>query len=288
MEKKKPVRHPADAHKAGTKGRRRSSVQIFLSGFLRSFLFLLLLAGIGIASYQITYRLYDSGTVTYDGEESMFFQKEGKKEHQQVCRNLIYEVDAGTGRIKAVVLEIFDTGNKKLTYLTIPKELAFELSNELFRKVCTITDKVPQKMVLGRLTKYFEGTSSYEYGEVFLGDWLDTEITYYTAMGEKAFHKIFKKDADGTYVFCPSMWKRIGRFSSEEDRKAYMTKMYSKISTDCNLASRLAYAGDYEGMNEGDISFERLFGEMSENIFYADKAAACAKLSDIENGEPFR
>lgn len=288
MENKKPVRHPADAHAARTKGRRRSSVQIFWSGFLRSFLFLLLLLGIGIASYQITYRLYDSGTVTYDGKESLFFQQEGKKEHQQVCRNLIYEVDAENGRIKAVVLEIFDTTNKKLSYLTIPRQLSFDLSTELFRKLCTVTDQAPQRMVLGRLTKYFEGTSSYEYGEIFLGDWLDTSVTYYTAMGQKAFHKIFQKDADGTYVFRPAMWKRIGRFSGEEDRKTYMTRMYSKISTDCNLASRLAYVGDYEGMTQEDISFYKLSGEMEDTVFHVEKEAARAQLSEIEQGERFR
>lgn len=288
MENKKSVRHPADAHAAGMRGRRRSSVQIFLRGFLRSFFFLLFLLGIGTASYQITYRLYDSGTVSYDGKESLFFQKEGKKEHQQVCRNLIYEVDAENGRIKAVVLEIFDTRNKKLSYLTIPRQLSFDLSTELFRKLCTVTDQVPQRVVLGKLTKYFEGTSGYEYGEVFLGDWLDTSVTYYTAMGQKAFHKIFKKGAEGTYIFRPAMWRRISRFSGKEDRKAYMTRMYSKISTDCNLASRLAYVGDYEGMKPEDVSFYKLSGEMEENIFYSEKEEARMQLYEIENGEQSR
>lgn len=285
MENKQPAKHQANTRTVKNGGRRQSPAQIFWGRFLRSFLFLLLLTGIGVASYHITYRLYDSGAVTYDGAESMFFQKEGKKEHQSICRNLIYEVNAKTGRIEAVVLEIFHTEKKQLTYLTIPKELTFELSNELFQKLCTITDQVPQRVTLGKLTRYFEGTSSYEYGEVLLGDWLDTDITYYTAIGRKEFHKIFKKDADGTYIFKPAMWKRIEQLSSEEERKAYMTKLYAKISTDCNLASRFAYAGDYDNLAAEDISFCTLGGEMNGQAFYADKKTAANLLSDIENGQ---
>lgn len=244
--------------------------QIFLKGFIRSMIFIAAFCAVAFISYLITYRMYDTGKLELDATKSILGNQSGKKEHVTVCRNLIYEVNAKDGTIQAMVLEIYDTQAQTLDYITIPRILTVSLSTDLFRRISTVNPDVPQNVMIKHLVNYFKDTSSYEYGEIFIGDAFGTDITYYTALSRKHFQKIFKRNAEGTFIFRKGMQNKLSSLTDEKELRTFMTKMYQRCSTDCNLASRAAYVSDYQGLSRENISFHRLAGQTDETGFHAD------------------
>lgn len=267
------------------KKKKRSPGQIFFYGFVRSLLFLAAVFAAALISYYVTYAIYDSGKVSYDGKESILFERDGKIEHQTICRNLIYEANKRTGRIEAMVLEIFNTGTNQLTYITIPRGLTFALSNELYKKLNVVSDRVPQIVKLGRLPNYFEGNSCFEYGEILLEDLFGMDISYYTALGHKQFHRIFKRNSNGTYIYRPAMKRRVEGFQDKSEISDYVTRVYKRCSTNCNLSSRLEYLEDYQRLSVEDISFCKIKGELSDQGFTADVEAVKKMISDLDQGQ---
>ena len=97
--------------------RNRSIAQIILIPFLKTIGVILLLLGVGVLSYYLTITFLKK---TARVERSTQYEHVMDINAGNESSNLIYSFDDKTNRIEAMVLELFDSGTKNLTYITIP------------------------------------------------------------------------------------------------------------------------------------------------------------------------
>lgn len=111
----------------------------------------------------------------------------------EVSRNLIFCYDAETNIISKMVLEVFHCGRKQLTYITIPTETQFTMSDILYRQLIAVQPSIPQMLRLSAMTRYLDASVVFDYGELMAEDMLGLEISYYTVMPVELYQTIFEE-----------------------------------------------------------------------------------------------
>ena len=114
----------------------RSIAQIILINFFKTIGVIVLLLGVGVLSYYLT-MLFLKQTQRVERStqyEHVIDVNPGSMESS----NLIYSYDKKSGKIDAMVLELFDAGTKNMTYVTIPASTQITISaktyNDLLKK----------------------------------------------------------------------------------------------------------------------------------------------------------
>lgn len=183
----------------------KAMFKIFFKGFITTVLV--------IASMALC------GTAGYFGSRAYFLDK-AKREHKKevdkligkaqvddVSRNLIYVYDKTEGKITGCVLEVLDTENNKISYITIPTSGEITISRNLYKKIVQVNKEIPQVFRISQLCKYFGpgDDTAYGYGIILLEDYFGIDISYYTIVDSEDFAKAFENKKvqvkpDGTLV----------------------------------------------------------------------------------------
>lgn len=148
------------------------------------------------------------GVGGYFGSRLYFTKKQEKKEEKQaqdmiddaqldtISKNLIYVWDEEKGRITDCVLEVFNTEEHKMDYITIPTSGQITISSDMYKKICLVNSEIPQVFKLSKLCNYFEDgdDNAYGYGVLVLEDFFNIDISYYTVVDAKVFDEAFESN----------------------------------------------------------------------------------------------
>ena len=182
--------------------RKKSAKSIFIRGFLQSFFIVILLLGAAILGYQGTMKLWmlpeeqtEAGLTPTPTSVPITAASV-----DDISRNLIYCYDEDKNEITKLVLEIFHCGKKQLSYITIPIDTQFTMSDTAYRRLILIQNEIPQIIRLSALTKYFAKDTVFDYGVLLTEDLLKLKISYYTVIPKERYDQIFeeKNIANGT------------------------------------------------------------------------------------------
>lgn len=277
--------------KAGAKKKKRNPWSIFFGGFLKSIMVIGGICVVGFASYKLTWMYYDMhGGPERNATSKKISELYGKVDLGETPIHLIYDVDQ-TGQIKAMVLELLNTSVQRVDYVTVPLRSQFEISNELYQKLCASGCEAPQIIKLSKIDEYFENSTLYEYGVLLLEDVLDVDIDYYTAMPSEDFERLFvkKKPAEPVYNdtgeeiqsyveyrLTDGLLQKAGELSGEE-----LEDLAKKFLEDCesNLGSRqkLELLESYQQAILGAAYVHSLYGSLSDKLYTLD-VENCDKL----------
>ncbi|MEG2440975.1 MAG: LytR C-terminal domain-containing protein [Acetivibrio sp.] len=264
------------------KQKRTSPLQRFIQVFIKSLSIIVVLGIVGFISYKGTLAYYDKfGGPKSDKGTNIINELYGKVEVAEVSKNLIYAVGED-GKIKALVLEIFNTNTGNMDYMTIPMKAEFTISNELYQKLCTSGCGAPQIIKISRMNHYFTNETLYKYGVIMLEDLFDIDINYYTVVPAKQFKKMFKMGTaqpayapDGTTIESYYEWKikksyikKIESLQKDENAlKDYIKEQVKNCKSNLSLGSKLKYSKDYQKSNPRRIYTYSIYGVMLNTDF---------------------
>ena len=195
----------------------RSIAQIILINFFKTIGVIVLLLGVGVLSYYLT-MLFLKQTQRVERStqyEHVIDVNPGSMESS----NLIYSYDKKSGKIDAMVLELFDAGTKNMTYVTIPASTQITISAKTYNDLLKKSSKLPQVITMSEISSYFEGDVKYEYGILILQEELKADIGYFTAMTSDEFNKCFEWENGKKKKLCPTkqLLDEAAKCSDESD-----------------------------------------------------------------------
>lgn len=286
------------------KKKKKSAGAVFLAGFGKSLLIIGLLFLTGFASYKVSLFYFNERGVIGDSKASLAIRElYGSVEVEDISKNLIYSVDKDSGKIKGLVLEVFNTNTGNMDYITIPATTEITISNELYEKLAKAGCEAPQIIKMSAIYKYFSGTAMYEYGELILNDLLGIDIGYYTVMESEEFQKIFEKitykeavrteetarvQTVGQWVLKESWISELKAVEKDEKAvKDYIEKIEKNWESNLPLRSRKKYTADYLKWNIDNTYFHTIPGIKEEKSYQALPEGAKALIEQILGNEAY-
>lgn len=269
---------------------KKGAGKMFMSGFLKSFLFFVLFIGISTLSYRLVMHFFDIKDITTDIEvvtEPVLKQQVSITEAKidDVSKHLIYCVDEKDGSIKKIILEIFNCEARKIYYITIPIKTQFTLSSSLHKELVLIKPSIPQFLKLSAITGYFPKETVYEYGVLMIEDLLDIEISYYSVVPQSLYETVFTTEninqnvnstesSENLYpreVFSDNFLEYLQTIKTESDLRSYIEEIYTQIESNLKLSDKLMYMDCYITTPGKNIFFEVISGKESNSSYIIDK-----------------
>lgn len=256
-------------------------MNIFLSGFLKSFIVLAVLFLFGLSSYKLTMLYYTKVQPPTESKAATVIEGLiNDVDVKDVSVNLIYSVNEDTDKIDALVLEIFNTYTNNLDYITIPANTQFTISNDVYQKLCAINSEAPQIIKLSDLNEYFDKKTVYQYGVVIAEDLLGTDISYYTVTSDAYFNTLFKK-TKGVEVLSADIDKQIALVKDKSKLKDYISEIYSHADSNLSLKNKLKYLDSYMKIDPTLIYYHSISGAKDKNGFTADVTKSRQLVKEI-------
>ncbi len=169
----------------------------------------------------------------------------------EIAQNLILGVDEDTAEVQSIVLEIFNTNTKNIDLITIPADTKVSLSQELYAKLLEANGQVPQIITLSDIGKYFDQSVAYEYEVLILNEFLNTDISFYTALLTEDFDNYFTKETTGdkAYTFKSDKIEKWKTYTKAEEYLDELMDYYKKAQSNLKLSERKAYDSYYLNAN---------------------------------------
>lgn len=259
--------------------------QIFIKGFLKTLLVIICMLACATGGFFATRYYYAQKNISAVGKAS-------EATRDDVAKNLIYVWNEDKKKISYCVLEVFDSQNKTIDYLTIPVSGQLTLSGELFQKLYKISSEVPQMMSIARLQDYFETEDkAYGYGVTILEDYFDIDISYYTVVSRADFMERFvvgkvksgRGKVDGM-VLRDDYLAGMTAYTDKDSMENYLKDVFKQTKSNLDTKDRLSYAEAYAGVKKEQIHYYALptVTEGRNRIFDLEKAEKLFEKCNVE------
>lgn len=235
----------------------KGMAKIIFRTFLKTMGIIVLLVGIGVASYFLTMLFYKT---TEREERSTQYEHVIDVSVGSESSNLIYSVEEDTRQVKAVVLELFDKETGNIDYVTIPNKTQISLSNQKYQEYMEVSSQIPQIVTLRDINEYFTGDVAYEYGILLLQEELNAEIGYFTAMDSAEFDKRFDK-TEGAFRPSREYLDTVNQNKDESAMKDFIKKEWDYVISDITLSQKQQYASGFVKVNPDYIYAHRAYAE---------------------------
>lgn len=301
--------------------KKKSVVKLFFLSLLKSLIALVVIIGVGFASYRISYNVL-SGEGQKIGTGDLVDKVEDiidKAKKDDISKNLIYVCNS-KGAITNMLVEICNTETNNMDYVTIPVKTDYTIPTSMYQKLFQINDEIPQIVRISKLKQYFKSDEeAYGYGELIIEKMLGTDISYYTVLDSKTFSSHFDKvsskvsfkhsvsDAtpDPETGKTPTSIKvttkmdiavgselyirQLQDLSNDRDKIVeYIQQQYEVVESNLTVYNKIAYVDCYEKLDVNMYHYWGVPGVYEEKIFQVDTKAAKAFFKDlVENQETY-
>lgn len=242
----------------------------FMRIFIQTTMCMILCLILGFASYKISMWYYENvGDVEESEELSKYFSdidEDGVPE--KVSKNLMLAIDEDTGRITRILIEIVNKETANIDYITVPNNLEFTMSYELYKKLATANGEVPQIIAMNKIHKYFSGENCYQCAQLLLEDLMDISFSYYTVMPDGVFKEMFVKGkATGALKWSSSYKKEMESLDTQEKYEDFIDKYYEKVTSNLSKSNKKTYIETFlEGIPD-QVAFHIVSGERCDNAY---------------------
>lgn len=260
----------------------KGMVKIVFRTFLKTMGIIVLLLGVGVASYFLTMLFYKT---TEREERSTRYEHVINVSVGSESSNLIYSVEKDTRLVRAIVLELFDKETGNLDYVTIPNKTQISLSNQKYQEYMEVSSQIPQIVTLRDINEYFTGDVAYEYGILLLQEELDVDIGYFTALDSQEFNKRFEKK-EGAFTPREEYLDTVSQNKDESAMKDFIEKEWNMLISDITLAQKQQYASGLIKVDRNYIYAHRAYAEEIKGKATLDGAKTKKMIDQIwETGE---
>lgn len=255
----------------GKEMKKRSVGGIIVINFFKTIGIIALLIAVGVLSYYLTMLYFKQTART---ERSTAYKHVISVNTGNESSNLIYSYDAKTKKIKAMVLELFDSTSGNLNYITIPVNTQIAISSGTYAELIQVSQKLPQLSMMSDINEYFSGDVAYEYGILILQEELKADIGYFTAVSSDKFDTWFENAGTKEkpkYKPARALLDRVAKDPAEDTIEALMEELWNDLITDITLSQKQNYAEALTRVNPDNIRLYRAYGTKNGNIFTLNK-----------------
>ena len=156
------------------KGTKNNIWKVFAINLGKSILGICILIAVGFGSYKISYHFLSKNATNVNTDKDSIKEiiKEAKTE--DISKNLIYVCNE-KDQITHMMVEICNTKTNNLDYVTIPTKNDYTIPTTMYRKLCTISENIPQIMRISKLKQYFaDEQQAYGYGSLIVEKMIGT------------------------------------------------------------------------------------------------------------------
>lgn len=244
----------------------RSIAQIILITFFKTIGIIVLLLGVGVLGYYLTMLFL---------KQTMRVERSTQYEHVidintgNESSNLIYGFNEKTNEVEAMVLELFDSNTKNLTYITIPVNTQITISSKQYGDLLEKSGQLPQVVQMSKIKDYFSGDVAYEYGILILQEEFRADIGYFTAMPMAEFNKCFERENGNKLIYRPTkaILDQAAQCKDESAMRDLIEGKWDILISDITLSQKQHYAKDLVQVNREMIYTYCAYGSESSGVF---------------------
>lgn len=298
----------------------KTMAKIFFMGLLKALLCILVIIGVGFASYKISYKVLSSQQVDDKPEKDEIQSIVEEAKTDEISKNLIFVSDA-EDKLTHVILEICNTKTNNMDYVSIPVKADYTIPSVMYRKLCQVNQEIPQVIRISKWRQYFEEENdAYGYGSLVFEKMLGTDISYYTAISDETYQAQYddvkvkvayrgKSTADNTpdpngdipsstttiktkckISVCSDNYKRQMQdlMGNEEKIVEYIKNQYERVSSNLTEYNKIGYIKTYEKMNVDHFHYWGIPCTLENGVYTIDtKYAKKALKLMIENPDTY-
>ena len=253
------------------KKKNRTLKDKFIRVFLKSVIAMAVFFVLSFVSYKVTMWYYENMEVIEVDETKLSKYISGIDENgvaEEVSKNMILATDEENGRITKIIVEIVNQNTGNIDYITVPNNLQFTMSYDLYKKLATANPDIPQIVCIKKIHKYFSGESLYQCAQLLLEDVMDISFSYYTVISNDVFKEMFKGDkSTGAQEWKNSFKEEMTKLDTKEDYEVFFDKYYEKVTSNLDREKKDVYIDAYlEGVPE-QVVFSVVSGECCDDVF---------------------
>lgn len=245
--------------------------KIFLRVFLKSCVYIGLFCLVCGISYKITMFYYENVAEVESNPSlnGMLDEVKANGKAETISKNLILVTNEDNDKIKYILIEIFNSTTGNLDYITVPNNLEFTMSYELYKKLAAVNGDIPQIIRMGKIHNYFRGEGVYQCAEILLEDLLDISFSYYTVIPLDVYKEMFTKEkGSGIQVWTKSYRKQMKQLATKEDYEEFFKKYYEKVKSNLPYEKKCTYISGYLKGGPKQAAFYKASGENAGKFFF--------------------
>lgn len=246
------------------KKKKKKVGKIFLSIFLKSCIYIGMFCLIGGISYKVTMLYYKNVEKVGNnaGLNGIIDETEADGKAENVSKNLILVTEGDSEQIKSILIEIFNNSTGNLDYITVPKNLEFTMSYELYKKLATVNGDIPQIIRMGKIHNYFQGEGMYQCAQILLEDLLDISFSYYTVIPIGVYKEMFVREkGSGIQVWKKSYRDQMEQLNTKEKYEEFFKKYCDKVKSNLTYDNKCRYISGYLAGGPKQVVFYKVSGE---------------------------
>lgn len=296
---------------------KKSVLKMFLMSLLKSLLCIVIILGVGLISYKISYTVLSKSSdgLSTDSDNLKDIMDEATTD--EISKNLIYVSD-DKNKITHLMLEICNTKTYNMDYITIPVRTDYTIPSVMYRKLCQVNQEIPQVIRVSKLKQYFENEDdAYGYGVLIFEKMLGTDISYYTVISEETYENHYTEQKvkvaykakssinntpgpDGTTpesnttiktkmkisVLSEAYTSQLKDLGSDQEKIAdYIKDQYERVSSNLTVFNKIGYLEAYQKMNVDYYHYWGVPGTYSGKVFEVDTKATKKALKQLTENE---
>ena len=298
--------------------KKKSVAKMFVKSLLKSLLGLIIIIGVGFASYKISYMVLSNNSTNIGTSSDNIKNIIEDAQIDEVSKNLIYVCDGK--KITHMMLEIYNTKTNNMDYLTIPAKTDFTIPTEMYQKLCTVNEEIPQIVRLSKLKEYFKDEAdAFGYGELIIEQMIGTKISYYTVLDQKVYDSHYSEaktkikfkpqstvksdDVNNTGAASPAPSEKISvkqtisvasdayikqlkDLAGDEKKIAeYIKEQYDRVDSNLTVYNKIGYIESYKKSNVDYFHYWGIPGTFNGKIFTVDTKACKKYIDSLVNNE---
>lgn len=299
------------------KGTKNNIWKVFAINLGKSILGICILIAVGFGSYKISYHFLSKNATNVNTDKDSIKEiiKEAKTE--DISKNLIYVCNE-KDQITHMMVEICNTKTNNLDYVTIPTKNDYTIPTTMYRKLCTISENIPQIMRISKLKQYFaDEQQAYGYGSLIVEKMIGTSLSYYTVLDEETYNNhyqevkvkvSYKKTVDVEQTASPvasaspepsgaktkmkiscasdAYVQQLKDLNGDESKIAdFIKSQYDRVTSNLTVTNKIGYIQSYEQMNVDYFHYWGCPGSYDGKVFVVDTKAAKKFFKGLINNE---
>lgn len=285
--------------------KKKSIAKVFILSLLKSILGIAIIIAVGFASYKISYMVLSNNSENVGTSSNEIKDIVEKAQTDEISKNLIYV--SNDNKISHLMLEICNTKTNNMDYITIPVGTDYTIPTEMYQKLSTVNQEIPQIIRIGRLKQYFQNDEdAYGYGELIIEKILGVKISYYTVLDQETYLNHYSRRnievkfkplslAESSSEKSVTVTEKINVASRSyvnqlKDIKGNQNKIaefikdqYERVDSNLTVYNKIGYVESYEKMDPDLIHYWGIPGKYSDKIFAVDTKASKSFINNLVN-----
>lgn len=296
-------------------GSKKNIAKLFGMSLLKSLLAICILLAVGFGSYKISYYFLSKGAKEVKTDEDSLQEIIKEAQTEDISKNLIYVCNE-KDQITHMMVEICNKNTNNMDYVTIPTKNDFTIPTTMYRKLCTISENIPQIMRISKIKQYFDDEEqAYGYGLLIVEKMIGTSLSYYTVLDEEVYNNhyqqtkvrvSYKKTEQDDSTVTPEPSASPSGSSAKTKMKiscaseAYINQLkdiqgdetkiadfikaqYDRVNSNLTVTNKIGYVESYQKMNVDYFHYWGVPGSYDGKLFVVDVKAAKKFFKNLVN-----